>query len=105
MDFRHTDESLHIMKSLAAIKRRAQVGTVMTMTYHEIYIARNNLVGNPRAVKTVQSDAIQFEPHKPDSDGSWLYWPLASKIKITGADSFDVLNPDGSVLMSYVFAD
>jgi hypothetical protein len=48
------------------------------------------LVGLQRKIKTVQTNAIQFEPHKPGSDGSWLQWPKASQVRITGPDTFVV---------------
>ncbi len=70
--------------SLAELKRRLQVGTIVTMTQHSydenIMNRPTPLLDIPRKVKVVQSNAIQFEPHREGSSGSWLYWPKSSQV-------------------------
>lgn len=94
------------MKTLADIKRRAQVGVAMTMVDYKINGASRPgaVVGITRKVKLVQSGAIQFEPHAEGKDGSWLYWPKAKHVEITGPDTFTVRGePDDPITMFYRF--
>lgn len=87
------------MKTFADLKRRLTPGVTVTMTKFVVGgVERPGpLVGLPRKVKLVQTNAIQFEPHKEGSDGSWLYWPKAKDVTIESADSF-VIAGEGPAL-------
>lgn len=91
------------MKTLADIKRRATVGTTLTMTHFVVRGIEKNgpLVGLPRKVKRVQGNGIQFEPHKDGSEGSWLWWPSAKEISINGS-SFTI---NGDIALTYQFQE
>lgn len=80
------------MKTFADVKRRMTVGTAVMM---EKYVVSGRecggkLVGVARKIKQVQTNGIQFEPTEPGKDGSWLYWPRAKDVQITGPDTFIV---------------
>ena len=96
------------MKTLADIKRRACKGAQLTMTHHSWH-PNGKLIGLPRVVSKTQGNAIVLA--EPDSSsGSWLYWPKAKEVRITGPDTFDVKlslrdTPDWATFMSYEFGD
>lgn len=90
------------MKTFADVKRRAIVGATLTMTQYVVNgkLANGPLVGLPRKIKLVQTNAIQFEPHKPGSDGSWLFWTKASEVTINDANTFTI---EGDIALTYRF--
>lgn len=63
--------------------KKLKVGDTLTMTY-SLY-QPNKLVGVPRKIIKMQSNAMKFE------GGSWLYFPKASEIVSEGEKSFSVL--------------
>lgn len=78
------------MKTLADVKRRAQVGTTLVM---EKYVVNGRecagkIVGVPRKIISVHSSSIQFAPVDENSSGSWLYWPKAKDVRIIDEDRF-----------------
>ena len=108
--------------SLASLKRRIVLGTLLKMTRHDWFPngemtvhgnlgttkIKGNLVGTTRPV--VQVQATQIGPTTTKQDGtvstSYLQWPKASCIRET-ANGFDIdLNHDGNftAVMSYEFA-
>ncbi len=89
------------MKTLAELKRKLTVGTIVTMTRHDWYPG-GALIGLPRKIKHVQGNAIQFEPHKEGGSGSWLHWEKANEYRIISDTEFEVaLEPDFSKVMAY----
>jgi hypothetical protein len=101
------------MKTFADIKRRAVVGATLTMTYNA-YSAQfgTALIGKPRRVVIAQTNAIAMESVRDDGRPSWLYWPAAKSVRVTGPDSFDILHDEhdtrdpekvGTPFMSYRF--
>lgn len=92
------------MKTAADIKRRALLGAVITMTHHG-WFPNGDLIGVPRPVILVQSNAVAFTPVEGHGK-SWLYWPPAKELRVTGPDSFDVmLGETWDKFMSYTFAE
>jgi hypothetical protein len=77
------------MKTFTDIKKRFVLGQSLTMLEHSSPLA-GGLVGIPRKIKTVQSNAIQFEPHVEGKQGSWLQYPKASAVTILDNDSFKI---------------
>ena len=92
------------MKTLADIKRRACRGAALTMTYHS-WFPTGKLIGLLRVVSKTQGNAIVLA--QPDQGvGSWLYWPPAKEVRVTGPDTFDVmLGETWDKFMSYEFGD
>lgn len=92
------------MKTLADVKRRAVVGAELVMEKYVVHGQERNgpLVGVPRKIKRVQGNAIQFEPHAPGKDGSWLQWPKASDVRIVDTDRF-VVGGDDQIQLHYRF--
>ena len=108
--------------SLAALKRRIVVGTLLKMTRHDWFpngamIVHSNLgasqlkgglVGVTRPVVQVQAGQIGLTTTKQDGtvSTSYLQWPKATCIRET-ANGFDIdLNHNGNftAVMSYEFA-
>jgi len=106
------------MKTLADVKRRLTVGTVLVMTWHRFadgIIVHGNLgashlpgkvgIGVRRKIVKAQSSQVAFHrEYKPDGHESWFTFPKASELRIDGPDSFTVLE-DGEPLMSYTFEE
>jgi hypothetical protein len=82
------------MKTFADVKRAMQVGVTVTMTKHDWY-PNGTLIGVPRKVQKVQSNAVQFE------GGSWLHWPRASDVVPTDKGFTVVLSIEKAQLMEY----
>lgn len=88
-----------MMRTLADVKRRCQVGAKLQLIAHG-----DPLVKPPidREVISVQSNAILMTPWPGRSQPSWLYWPRASDIRIEDPDTFSVLE-EGRVELTYRF--
>ena len=86
------------MKTCADLKRRLVVGVFIVMTYHRWEAKR--LVGKRRKIVIRQTNAIALETDN-NSGLSWLYFPPARNVKITGEDTFSIVDDDGTVLTSY----
>lgn len=90
------------MKTLADLKRKMTLGTTVTMVKHD-WMPNGELINLPRKIKTVQSNGVQFEPHKEGKQGSWLTWHKASEYRFLNENTFEVaLEPDFSKVMQYV---
>ena len=97
------------MKTLADIKRRCVTGVKLKMTFH-IFDAPK-IVGIVRPISVVKSNEIGLQ--MPDGRPSFLTWPKAAWVRVTGPDSFDILMGDDAyrnykpedVFMSYEFVD
>ena len=87
------------MLTFAEIKRRAQVGTELEITWHS---DPSVPVPMARTVRRVQSNAIVISPWPGRTGESWLFWHKASDIRIVDDDSFEVLE-DGVRILSYHF--
>jgi hypothetical protein len=87
------------MLTFAEIKRRAQVGTALEITWHS---DPRVPVPMARTVRRVQTNAIVLSPWPGRTGESWLYWPKGSDIRIDGPEAFTVLE-DGQPLLSYRF--
>ena len=68
------------MKSLADLKRDCQK-YVWIMRGHS-WFPSGKMLGVPRKIAKVQSNAFMFEPVAGSVHGSWLSWPKASQLKI-----------------------
>lgn len=95
------------MKTLAEIKRRAVVGSQLTLVSYKINDVEAPVCkvrGITRRVKTVQTNQIQFEPHTQGARGSWLDWPKASEVKILDANAFEINYKNDCVTLTYCFS-
>lgn len=88
------------MKTLADIKRRAQVGTRMLLMYAAGLPAGHAPI--ERTITHVQSNAIAMTPWPGRTADSWLHWPVASWVRIEDDDTFTILE-DGRVELTYRF--
>lgn len=94
--------------SLASIKRSIGVGTKVTLTHHGACGPGDTLpwgqgertLPMTREVAVVQSNAIAFDDPASSDGRSWLYWPRAGEIQVTGERSFTI--GGYSAPMSYV---
>lgn len=94
------------MKTLADLKRNLTLGKSVTMVKHDWFPNGGELIGLPRKIKIVQSNGIQFEPHKEGKQGSWLNWHKASEYRFIDDNTFEVaLEPDFSKAMTYKIND
>lgn len=100
------------MKTFADVKRRLVVGATLVMERNDWQVTAtpqnvaNPLIGIKRSIVQRGANHIQFSPHKEGSSGSYLHFPKASDVIVTGADTFAVmLDPtrDTSKLMAYRF--
>jgi len=92
------------MRTAADIKKRCQIGTVITMTHHS-WFPKGDLIGVSRPITHRQGNAIAFTPIEGHGK-SWLYWPKASEMRVTGPDTFDVmLGETWDRFMSYTFGE
>ena len=75
------------MKTLADLKRRIKVGTTIRLTQHFLQGTKGFKLSltESRQVTHVQGTAIVL-------GSSWLYWPKAKSVRITGPDTFQILN-------------
>jgi len=90
-----------MITNLAQLKKKLIVGTVVTLIRHDWY-PQGNLIGKQRKIKTVQTNAVQFEPSESGKEGSWLHWPKAAEVSCIPPDIFQIaLTPDFSKLMQY----
>lgn len=80
------------MKTLADVKRRAQVGVKVELRYADDFPLLTRK-GNPpvRKIAIVQGKSIAFEgTNWSGGRESWLEWPKASEVRIVGPDSFEI---------------
>ena len=75
------------MNTFADLKRRLVKGTKLTMVRHDWY-PNGKFMNVERTVIKAQGNAIAMAVDVEDENGSWLYWPKASEVKITGPDTF-----------------
>jgi hypothetical protein len=90
------------MNTFADLKRRLVECVTLTMVRHDWY-PKGKLMGVPRVITKVQCNAIAMAAEGADSP-SWLYWPKAGDIRITGDDEFLVKLDQGNY-MGYVIGD
>ena len=88
------------MKTLADIKRRAQVGVTMEIIFRQGAPAGAPPI--PRTIKRVLPSKIIMSPWPGKTNDSELAWPAASEIRIDGPDTFSVLE-DGQLVLTYRF--
>lgn len=80
-----------MVKTLADVKRRAQVGALLRLVYedgHRVLERR----GNPpdRRIVVRQTNAIAFEACEwSQGRMSWMWWPKAAEVTVDG-DTFHV---------------
>lgn len=69
--------------SLAALKRRIKVGTVVATEHDHVYA---DTFPAQRTVTRVQSNGIAFGHTRPDGEvvDSWIYWPRAAEVQVDG---------------------
>ena len=79
-------------KNLSQFIRNAK-DMKLRMVSHSWY-PNGELIGLERKVKTVQSKAIQFEPHKESSNGSWLRFDNGVKA-VRFEESYITIDLDG----------
>ena len=97
------------MKTLADVKRRAQMGVKMKMTYHAFGAPK--IVGLVRSVVVVRAHEIGLL--MSDGKASYLPWPKAKNLRVTGPDTFDIVFGDEAhgihkpedAYMSYEFVE
>lgn len=85
--------------TIAELKRRMAIGTVVTMTGHDWYPS-GRLIGIPRTVVHVDTVKVGFAGD--DGRTSYMSWPRAGHLQATGPDTFAVaLDDDGTAWMHY----
>jgi hypothetical protein len=90
--------------SLAAIKRKLQAGQKIEMVAHSWFPVAGSKVAGVREVKRVQSNAVQFTPTAPGSNGSWLYFDAGAKNYRLTDKGFEVdLRDDGTFAESMTY--
>lgn len=91
------------MKSLAELKRTLKPGTIVTMVSNDWY-PHSQLIGTPREIALVQSNAIAFKTESTVSGKSWLYFDRGAKnFVFDGTNRFSViLNPTDEPGEDYV---
>lgn len=93
------------MKTLADIKRRAKVGTKITMLSVHLHgcdmSMADDLIGVPRTIRRVYSNCVEFDQNGPGGEErSRLFWPEEPKSGFLGL----IATPNGK-LAGFVDAD
>jgi hypothetical protein len=86
------------MKTLADVKRRAQLGVKLKCTF-AAYDPAGTMTGSVREISIVQTKMIALK--RADGRDSWLQWPSAKEVTVEG-DSFTVYEA-GEKLLTYEF--
>lgn len=88
------------MKTLADLKRRLVVGTVLELTHHRVPKAQA-MVGVKRSIVQTTAKEIALEPSAATGgQPSWLTIPKAADLRIDGDAAFTILMA-GERVMSY----
>lgn len=98
--------------ALAEVKRRCQVGVQLRIVDHHLLrssdparvASAQAMLGVPRTIARVQTNGVWFEPSNPavDKRRSWLVWPKASWVELTGG-GFRLIEPGYGVVIEYEF--